>query len=448
MKNIAPKLAAEEYERNFAELHPPFTANSAVVEANRCLYCYDSPCTRACPTHIDIPTFIKKISSGNVKGSAKTILASNWIALTCAKACPVDVLCEGACVYNDRGEEPIQIGRLQRFAIDRYFERGMPPLFTPDPSNGKSVGVIGAGAAGLACAAEAALLGFDVTIYDAKEKPGGLNTWGIAPYKMSQQDALNEVKLVRSFGVKIEQGVAIGKDLSVAELGRRHDALFLGVGLAKATRLNIPGEGLPGVVEALTFIEKVTTRQWTSVDVGKCVAVIGAGNTAIDAVTEAKRLGAEQVMIIYRRSREEMPAYDFEYELAKGDGVQFHFLSAPVRILGDVHVEAIECIRMQLGTPDAEGRRRPEPIPGSEYRLPVDMVIKSVGQNIDEGFLGQVPGLKVEHGRIVVDPETFQTSSPGVFAGGDCINGGKEVVNAAADGKRAAHGIRKVLLGG
>ena len=446
MKNLAPKLTQQEYEANFAELHPPFTPNSAVTEANRCLYCFDSPCMKACPTHIDISTFIKKIATGNVKGSAKTILSSNWIALTCAKACPVDVLCEGACVYNERGEEPIQIGRLQRYAIDWYFEHGMPPLFTPAPKNGKSLGVIGAGAAGLACAAEAALLGYDVTIYDANEKPGGLNTWGIAPYKMTQQDALNEVKLVESFGVNIQSGVRVGNDISLVELEKKHDAIFLGVGLGFSSRLNILGEDLPGVYEALDFIEKVTTRNWPGVDVGKRVAVIGAGNTAIDAVTEACRLGAEQVMIIYRRSREEMPAYDFEYELAKSDGVQFQFLTAPVRILGNSSVKALECIRMKLGEPDEEGRRKPEPIPNSTFQIPVDMVIKSVGQNIEETFLSQISNLKTGGGKVWVNPETLQTSNPQYFAGGDCINGGREVVNAAADGKKAAHGISSFLF--
>ncbi|MFN0159122.1 MAG: NAD(P)-dependent oxidoreductase [Bacteroidota bacterium] len=441
MNNPAPKLSAKQYESNFAELHPPFTPNSAVTEANRCLYCFDSPCTVACPTHIDIPTFIKKISTGNLKGSAKTIFQSNWIALTCAKACPVDVLCEGACVYNDRGEEPIQIGRLQRYAIDTYFERGMPPLFTPAPKNGKSIGVIGAGAAGLACAAEAALIGYDVTIYDANEKPGGLNMWGIAPYKMTQQDAMNEVKLVLSFGVSIQSGVRVGKDISIDDLAKNHDAIFIGAGLQSATKLNIPGENLKGVVDSLDFIGKVTTRKWSSVDVGRRLAVIGAGNTAIDAVTEAKRLGAEQVMIIYRRSREEMPAYDFEYELAKSDTVQFHFLTSPVKILGTNHVESMECIRMKLGAPDEEGRRRPEPIPNSEFRIPVDMVIKAVGQNIEESFLAAIPELTFDRGMVIVNPETLQTTNPKFFAGGDCINGGREVVNAAADGKKAAHGI-------
>lgn len=446
MKNVAPKLKPEEYEKNFAEIHPPLSPNAAAVEANRCLFCYDSPCTRACPTHIDIPGFIKKIATGNLKGSARTILRSNWIALTCAKACPVEVLCEGACVYNARGELPIQIGRLQRHAIDWYFSRGMPALFSPAPANGKSIGVIGGGAAGLSCAAEAALLGYEVTVYDANEKPGGLNTWGIAPYKMTQEDALNEARLVQSFGVRIRSRVRVGQDVTLKGLEQAHDAIFVGAGLGRPMPLNIPGENLRGVYDAMEFIRRVTRRDWPSVDVGRRVAVIGGGNTAIDAVTEARRLGAGQVMILYRRSREEMPAYDFEQELAMRDEVQFHFLVAPVRVVGADQVEAIECIRMQLGSQDEEGRRRPEPVAGSEFQIAVDMVIKSVGQRLEETFLADIPNLRIDRDRLWVDPETLQTSNPKYFAGGDIINGGKEVVNAAADGKRAAHGIHRWLF--
>ncbi|HTY11647.1 MAG TPA: NAD(P)-dependent oxidoreductase [Bacteroidota bacterium] len=445
MNNLALKLSAEEYEKNFAELHPPLSPNSAVAEADRCLYCFDSPCMKACPTHIDIPTFIKKIATGNLKGSAKTILSSNWVALTCAKACPVEELCEGACVYNARGEQPIQIGRLQRYAMDWYVDRGMPTLFTPASNNGRSVGVVGAGPAGLACAAELALMGYDVTIYEARSEPGGLDTWGIAPYKVTRQDSLNETKIVEHLGVRIKTGMAIGEALSVDQLTEIHDAVFLGVGLKIAARLRIPGEDLQGVHDALRFIEKVTSRKWNSVDIAKRVAVIGAGNTAIDAATEAKRLGAEQVMIIYRRSREEMSAYDFEFELAKSDGIAFHFLTAPKQIIGSTHVEAIECVKMKLGEPDNKGKRLPLQIPGSEFRLPVDMVIKAVGQTTEENFLASIPQVKIEGGKVQVDPETFQTGNPKFFAGGDCINGGKEVVNAAADGKRAAHGIDKFL---
>jgi glutamate synthase (NADPH/NADH) small chain len=444
--NIAPKLSNEEYEQNFSELKPAFTKNQATAEANRCLYCFDSPCMKVCPTHIDIATFIKKIASDNVKGSAKTILQSNWIALTCAKACPVDVLCEGACVYNERGEKPIEIGRLQRYAIDWYFEHGMPKLFTPSPKNGKSIGIIGGGPAGLSCAAESALLGFDVTIYEAKETAGGLNLWGIAPYKVTREDAMNEVKLVESFGVKIKTKIQIGKDISISELEKKHDAIFIGVGLTNNVDLKIPGEDLKGVVHALEFIEKVTTRKWSSVDVGKHVAIIGAGNTAIDAATEAKRLGANEVAIIYRRSENEMPAYDFEFELAKNDGVLFMFQTAPKKIIGSNGVvESMECVKMKLSEPDESGRRKPEPIPHSEFTIPVDMVIKSVGYEVNEHFITQIPNLKLNKGNIHVNNETMQTSNPKYFAGGDCTSGGREVVNAAAEGKRAARGIGRMI---
>ncbi len=444
--NVAPKLTEEQYERNFSEIHPPFTRNQAVVEANRCLYCFDSPCMAACPTHIDISTFIKKIATGNIRGSAKTILSSNWIALTCAKACPVDVLCEGACVYNERGETPIAIGRLQRHAIDWYFQSGMPALFTKAPSNGKSVGIIGGGPGGLACAAELALLGYGVTIYEGKSRAGGLDTWGIAPYKMSYLDSLSEVNLVESLGVEIKTGEWVGKTISLKDLESKHDAVFIGIGLGTSPDLRIPGEDLPGVHDALEFIERVTTREWSRVDIGRRVAVIGAGNTAIDAVTEAKRLGAEQVMIIYRRGEEEMSAYEFEYDLAKKDGVQFHFMTAPVKILGKGHVQEIECIRMKRAGTDSGGKPLSQSMPGTEFRIPVDMVIKAIGQKTNEHFLNQIPNLTRQGGRIAVNPETLQTSNPKYFAGGDCINGGKEVVNAAADGKRAAHGIDRMLF--
>ncbi len=452
MNNLAPKLSSEQYENNFAEIHPPFSPNSAVAEANRCLYCYDSPCTKACPTHIDIPAFIKKIASGNLSGSAKTILESNWSALTCAKACPVQVLCEGACVYNDKEEPAIQIGRLQRFAIDNYFEKGMPKLFSAKEKNGKSVGIIGSGPAGLACGAELALLGYDVTIYEANKIPGGLNSWGIAPYKTRQADSLKEVELVKSFGVKIKTETVVGRSISFDELSEKHDAIFIGVGLGKSTDLKIPGEELSGVVNAIDFIEEVKKEKWDSVKLGKKVAVIGAGNTSIDAATESKRLGAEEVMILYRRSREEMSAYDFEFELAKNDGVIFHFLTAPKKIIGNSSVEGIECARMKLGEPDAKGKmgihpfgRKPIEIPGSEFVIPVDMVIKAIGQGAKAGFLNSIPGLKIENGRVIVNPQNYQTGNSKVFAGGDCINGGKEVVNAAYDGKRAAHGIDDYL---
>ncbi len=446
MKNIAPKLPVEEYEKNFADLHPPLTQNSAVSEANRCIYCYDAPCTKACPTHIDIPAFIKKISTGNLIGSAKTILEFNWIALTCAKACPVDVLCEGACVYNAKGEKPIEIGRLQRFAMDNFFAKGSPQLFHKASKKGKSVGIVGSGPAGLACGAELSLLGYDVTIYEVNKIPGGLCTWGIAPYKMRREDSLKEVAMIKNYGVEIKTEIMIGKEIQFDELLKKHDAVFLGVGLGESPQLSVPGENLCGVFGALEFIEKVKTESWKDIPVGKRVAVIGAGNTSIDAATEAKRLGAEQVIIIYRRSEVEMSAYEFEYELAKKDGIIFHFLTAPKKIIGEKFVESIECLKMKLGEPDKRGKRKPIAIPDTEFTIPVDMVIKAIGQETKSSFLSKAPDLALDNdGCVVVNFDTYQTTNPKIFAGGDCINGGKEVVNASYDGKRAAHGIDSYL---
>ncbi len=447
MKNIAEKLTNEEYEKNFAELHSPLTQNSAVSEANRCLYCYDSPCMKACPTHIDISTFIKKISTGNLLGSAKTIFRSNWVPLTCAKACPVQELCEGACVYVEKSEKPIEIGRLQRFVIENYFNSDMPQMFAKEKSKGKSVGIIGSGPAGLACGAELSLMGYDVKIYEANDIPGGLNTWGIAPYKLRQADSLKEVNYIKSLGLKISTGIKVGESISFEELINKHDAIFVGIGLGEATRLRIPGEELTGVVDALDFIENVKNEKWNEVNVGKRVAVIGAGNTSIDAVTEAKRLGAEQVFIIYRRGTEDMSAYDFEYELAKKDEVIFHFKTMPKKIIGEKFVEGIECVKVELGERNEKGKREINIVPNSEFVLPVDMVIKAAGQKINNSFLNNVEGIKIDRGMLIVDGKTYQTGNPKIFAGGDCINGGKEVVNAAYDGKMAAHGIYKYLKG-
>ncbi len=445
MKNLAPKLSLKEYENNFAELHPPFTPLTAKAEAERCLYCYDSPCTKSCPTHIDIPAFIKKISTDNLLGSAKTILDSNWVALTCAKACPVEVLCEGACVYNDKGEKPIEIGRLQRYAMDNYFRNSSPNIFTFSKKKNKSVGIIGSGPAGLACSAELTLLGYDVIIYEANKIPGGLNTWGIAPYKTRRQDSLKEIKLIKSLGVKIKTGIKVGETVSVEDIIKKHDAVFLGVGLGKSSELEIPGEELKGVYNAINFIEKVKSENWNSVKVGKRVAIIGAGNTSIDAATEAKRLGAEQVYIIYRRDTSQMSAYDFEFLLAKKDEILFYFNSAPKKIVGKKYVEGIECIKTKLISKGLKDKPKLTVIPKSEFIIPVDMVIKAIGQKSHNNFLNSIKELKMRDGKVVVNKKNYQTGNAKVFAGGDCINGGKEVVNAAYDGKMAAHGIDEYL---
>ena len=440
MKNTAQRLSQKEYENNFAEIHTPLTDISAKAEAERCLYCFDSPCTKSCPTHIDIPAFIKKISTDNLLGSAKTILESNWVALTCAKACPVQVLCEGACVYNEKGEKPVEIGRLQRYVMDNYFDSGMPEIFTKADKKNKSVGIVGSGPAGLACGAELTLLGYNVTVYESNKIPGGLDSWGIAPYKMRQKDSLKEVKLVKDLGVKIKTGIKIGETISFDELLKKHDAVFLGIGLSDSPGLEIPGENLKGVYDALSFIEEVKSEKWNKIKIGKRVAVIGAGNTAIDAATEAKRLGAKQVYIIYRRTSSHMSAYDFEFILAKKDEVVFQFNSVPVKILGKKHVEGILC-----KTTKVDGRSKISIVPNSKFSIPLDMVIKAIGQKPHQNFLNSIPKLKMNKGKVVVNKKMFQTGNPRVFAGGDCINGGKEVVNAAYDGKKAAHGIDEYL---
>lgn len=441
MQNPAERLSPEQYACNFADLHPPLSPDQAAFAASRCLFCFEAPCITACPTHIDVPSFILKILNRNVRGAARVILDANALGASCARVCPVEALCEGACVVNHNQKAPVEIGRLQRFATDWYFEHGMAPLFSLPPPNGRKVALVGAGPASLGCAAQLRKLGYAAIVLERDPRPGGLNTYGIAQYKMTPETSLQEVEFVKSLGVEIRTGVEVGKSPSVPDLLRDYDAVFLGVGLGGTLALGIPGETLGGVHEALAFIRDYKSRPLGDVRVGRRVAVIGAGNTSIDAATAAVRLGAESTTIVYRRSRDEMPAYAYEYELAKSDGVAFEWLTSPVEIVGNHAVEGLRCVRMALGAPDARGRRAPRPIPGSEFVLPADMVIKAVGQEKRVDWLQRIDGLRLESGRVVVDAATGMTSVPGLFAGGDCANGGREVVNAVAEGKLAAAGI-------
>jgi glutamate synthase (NADPH/NADH) small chain len=437
-------------EERFQEYYPPLSEREAVNEANRCLYCYDAPCMVACPTHIDIPTFIKKIATGNVKGSARTILESNLLGATCSRVCPVEELCEGACVLG-ADHKPIAIGRLQRYAMDYAAERNIK-FFKKGEPNGLKVAVVGAGPAGLSCAGELAKLGFDVTCFEKKEWAGGLDTYGIVVFREPVEVSLAEVKMVEELGVKVKTNVTVGKDVTFEELLSAHDAVFIGVGLGAVPDLKIPGEDLEGVHDGLEFIEETKTKNLCDIECGQRVAVIGAGNTAIDCATIARRLGAERVMIVYRRSEAEMPCYHFEYEFALKEGVSFMFLTLPVEVVGNGQVEGLKCVRMDLGEPDASGRRVPVAIPDSEFILHCDTVIKAIGQVKHVEILKKLSELGVktdQKGYILVDDQTRRTDNPKIFAGGDCIRnkGEASTVMAVQDGKLAARAIYEQLVG-
>lgn len=438
-------LEPQVLRQNFHEILPALTSREAVIEATRCLFCYDAPCTHACPTHIDIPRFIKKISTQNNLGAAKTILESNFLGSTCARVCPVEELCEGACVLGS-DHKPIEIGRLQRYATDHVMDKKID-VFKAGKPTAKKVAVIGAGPAGLSCAAELAKLGHTVTIFEKKPLAGGLSTYGIVVFREPVEVSLAEVEMVKRLGVTIKNNVTVGTDISFDELNSSYEAVFLGTGLGNVPNLEIPGENLEGVVDGIEFIAQTKTDDLSSIKVGQKVAVIGAGNTAIDAATIARRLGAH-VTMIYRRTKTEMTAYDFEYDFAKLEGIEYRFLTAPVSIKGSIFVEGLECQTMQLGAPDASGRPRPEPIPNSNFTLECDMVIKAIGQEKQTNLASQL-GLTLEKGYIVVNHQN-QTSNPRVYAGGDCVRlkGDASTVMAVQDGKIAAKSIHSSLEGG
>lgn len=433
----------------FPDLHPALDSQSAIAEANRCLFCFDAPCAAACPTHIDVPRFIKKIGSGNLRGSALTILDANILGLSCSRVCPVDVLCEGSCVMHRYNKKPIEIGRLQRYAMDHFYAhphalpgpRPRPPKSGGTPPGPFSVACLGGGPASLACAAELRHHGCRVTVFDNRPLPGGLNTYGVAEYKLRPADSLREVELIRSLGVEFRQadvgGSDVTKSVPLAELEREYDFIFVGAGLGAMERLGIPGEQLHGVIDALRFIERYKTSPGFAV--GRRVVVIGGGNTAIDAANAARRLGAEEVHVFYRRTEKEMPAFSFEYDHSKVEGVRFHWLAQPVEIVEqDGRAVSVKFVETRLGQPDASGRRKAEPVEGSYFECACDMVIPALGQSRLMDMLHNACGIELKRGSIVVDRPTGRTNNPKYYAGGDCVNGGREVVDAVADGKRAA----------
>lgn len=446
LKDPATRLSPEQLEKNFADINPPLTEGQALEEGSRCLFCHDAPCIKACPTEIDVPQFIRQILTGNARGSARTILEANILGHSCARVCPTSVLCEGACVLNAQGKKPVEIGKLQRYAVDPVIANGTE-LFKAGSANGYKVALIGAGPASLSCAAELRKRGYETVIFDANSQPGGLDTYGIAAYKMRATDVEKEVAMVRALGVEIKSGTSVGKDITVAQLERDFDAIFIGIGLGATDDLQIPGEDLEGCRDALSFIEETKSKNFGDVQIARRIAVIGGGNTAIDVVTAARRLGAEEVYMVYRRGPEEMSAFDYEYELAKKDTVTFCWQALPVRVIADGqgHVAALECVRTAKGPKDERGRSSFVPVQGSEFRLDVGMVVKALGQKRKTDFLRQIEELELKNGCVAVDARTMQTANPKYFAGGDCVNGGGEVVDAVAHGKKAAAGIHQTL---
>lgn len=432
----------DEVTRRFPDLHPRLGAQQAVVESNRCLNCFDAPCTAACPTHIDVPGFIKKIASGNVRGSATRILEANVLAASCSRVCPVEVLCEGACVMHHYNRKPIEIGRLQRFAMESFYAQGASIPTRGAAERKEKIACIGAGPASLACAAELRQQGFQVTVFERRALPGGLNTYGVAEYKLRTADSLREIELIRALGVEF-RGADVSDAAAVAELEREFECIFLGVGLGAMHKLDLPGADHPGVVDALEFI--------ASYKLGKPrvglerVVVIGAGNTAIDAAVAAKRLGATEVKILYRRDAKSISAFAFEFERAKQEGVEFLWCTVPTAVSIDSNgrLHALICARTELN--DAGELLGTGEV---EFALQCDLVIPAIGQSPLIEFLSQVRGLRIERGRVVVDRATGSTSNAKYFAGGDCVNGGREVVDAVADGKRAALGIATYLVNG
>ncbi|WP_284037830.1 NAD(P)-dependent oxidoreductase [Neobacillus sp. 114] len=440
------RISLTNLQKNFREVEPGLTNQEAIEESNRCLYCYDAPCIKACPTGINIPAFIKKIASGNLLGSAKAIMSANPVGASCARVCPTEELCEGACVLN-HSTKSIMIGNLQRYSTDWAIHNNTT-LFAKGEANGRKVAIIGGGPAGLSAASELARLGYEVTVFEAAEKAGGLNTYGIVSFRLPQRISFWEVEQVEKLDVTIRTNTVVGRDISVEELMEGFNHVVLAAGMGHVPDLGIEGEELDGVYDAIEFVKKTKDGVMSNDFVGKRIVVIGAGNTAIDGATCSIRLGAENVKILYRRTADEMTAYDFEYEFAKQDGVEFRWLTAPQRIIGNENgkVTGIECLKMKLGEPEADGRRRPVAVAGSEHVIPVDAVVKAIGQTRHLSLIDQF-GLKHDGGVVKVDPVTLQTSNPKVFACGDVIFGKGQgeamVVTAAQQGKEVAYAIHK-----
>ncbi|MEC7762699.1 MAG: NAD(P)-dependent oxidoreductase [Pseudomonadota bacterium] len=429
---VAGRLQAQVLDENFGDLHPPLDKHEAQVAADRCYFCHDAPCMDACPTDIDIPLFIRQIMTGTPEAAAKTILDQNILGGMCARVCPTETLCEEVCVREVAEGEPVQIGRLQRYATDTLMRANVHPFKRAAPT-GKRVAVVGAGPAGLAAAHRLAMHGHDVVIFDAKPKPGGLNEFGIASYKSVDNFAAREVDwLMQIGGITMELGKALGADISLDSLTADFDAVFLGIGLGSTNALGIDGEELSGVVDAVDFIADLRQADdLTKLPVGRNVVVIGGGMTAIDAAVQSKLLGAENVTLVYRRAQDKMPASEYEQQLAQSKGVHIMPGVAPVSLKGEGHVAAIE-----LAYTDENAKPT-----GETFTLPADQVFKAIGQVFEE-----VSGLETE-GRKIKVTGAGRTSRDGIWAGGDCTAGEDLTVVAVSEGRDAAEDIHASLMG-
>lgn len=433
MNSLIPKIPPHRLEHQLIDKKPLLSDAEAYAEAERCLYCSDAPCIKACPTEIDIPTFIKKIATENIRGSARTILTQNVLGYSCSRVCPVEVLCEGSCVYKGWNEKPIAIGRLQRFAMESVIHEHATAMFVPKPSTGKKVALIGAGPASLACAAYLRLEGHLTTVFEKRNLVGGLNTTGVAPYKLHAEDSLLEVEWICSLGVDVRTGVEIGKDISGKQLLKEYDAVFLGAGLGTDNTLGIEGEQGPGVYGAVHWIETMKLNTATSTQLGR-VVVVGGGNTAIDVARECIQLGAIEVTMVYRRDAASMSGYKHELDQARKEGVRLLLQQQPKAILRDTQ-QQIKAIQLQHSD---EKNQTAE--------IPCDLVIVAIGQSKLKELVAQFENVKLDaRGCVLVDQATGVTGNSKVFSGGDCVSGGQEVVNAVAEGRNAAKAIHSYV---
>lgn len=437
------RLSPEDYARNFADAHPPLTRAQALVESDRCYFCYDAPCVQSCPTGIDIPSFIRKIATDDPKGAAKDILTQNIMGSVCARVCPTEVLCEGSCVRTTQEDRPVTIGALQRYATDWLFDAGVQ-LFSAGPTSGKHVAVVGGGPAGLACAHRLAMLGHRVTVFEGRDKLGGLNEFGVAAYKVAGGIAQDEVDYLLAVGnIQVQTNKVLGRDIMLEKLRREHDAVFLGIGLAGVNGLGINSENIEGVYDAIGYIGTLRqAKDLSALPVGRKVVVIGGGMTAIDIACQTKRLGAQEVTIVYRRGQEHMGASHKEQDWAQTNGVLIRHWARPVRVI--IESGMVGAVEFEHTRADDKGKLAGT---AEHFTIAADMVFKAIGQTLvaDPLVANGKQVLELEDGRIAADDEG-RTSLAGVWAGGDCVAGGLDLTVAAVeDGKRAATSIDSAL---